>query len=1125
MAQFLSEATHQRLLQRHNPNEYVDDAEVQAQKAFQSRMRTWTFEDKIRSMVVASRTSPQGQPLVWTGQDGDIALRNVRGEVCARIEKKRDTLVNAMLSHENYLWVGLSDGYLRVFDQKTLALVSEVKQHAGPVMCLLSVGQTVFSGGSDWQIYVWDPRDFRCIGQLSGHQNQVNCMAVEGDMIFSGGEDQAIRCWTWDPVSRVGEERIDNWPKVGHAGGIRAIVINEIFLFSASSDGGLKVWNTQNGQLVKYLDQRGDDRGAQVRITSLERDPSAQRIWAGSTDGIINVWDAQHLHLVGRLDMHCDAYVKNLMMVVRVSGMRVWGTNSHGVVKVWYSDTDEDADWATNQGGEQQDRVEELRSTVISNYKELEKRKQELKLIEDIDIRRKGVLAETLGTRRLILLRRAYYAKITRWLRWTHDQRNRRDMCARLMSTTDRGMRSIYYVKLRQYAKEKNRQRRKEQFADMLMAGTNSGRRNLYWRHLQEYTRRFMAEQKRKQLAEMLMRSTTKGTRHLCFLRWRRWARSRVMAKRKDNIASALLWNMKKGRLAVYWHRMIDFARREKRRHKHLVISDHLMANTARGMKAVFYRKLRNYAKRQRQRRKKHDVAEVLMCNTKMGMTRVFYLRWRDWAAKRAYGSLEAQWRDQKGENDDVQRILEQQSYMSEEEIESELKRLQQEIDDTWGTIKEEEKGLAAQDVQLRKLKRELGNTTIQLRDDVCEEQQMVDIVWWLKAPSVHCEHDFDELTELRGAGVSEFEEGTKVVRKQVWLEAKSHAKAKGSSQTDEDLKRETFVSEEGGGVEWVVWGDVEETWEKRRLKKAANGIRAMVVAIDTLHHQNKLHTIPSSLKREFIINSGTMLTLITAIHRMRSERLLSASPTRQRVGSRSRRSRAGGNDRSARARAAGAPLPDDGASRQRRSRSQRGKAVDTPLPKDASASSQKRPSRRSASRGATGSPTRGSRSGGAASPQRSRSRRSREPGQEKKEVSRRSRKPTAEEKPWLGWTLLMEDPHTGEPPEKCIIVHILPGSPAFLAEMHKGDVITLFGTDPITDIGSFKTGFKRWAKIGKQVHIKFLRGEEEYEAEVVVQSFADRDKIIKEAKAAIAGGSPVRQSEGAASPVDEGDA
>eukprot|EP01065_Artemidia_motanka_P043216 TRINITY_DN5956_c0_g1_i1.p1 TRINITY_DN5956_c0_g1~~TRINITY_DN5956_c0_g1_i1.p1 ORF type:complete len:1134 (+),score=425.11 TRINITY_DN5956_c0_g1_i1:89-3490(+) len=1123
MAHFLSEATHSRLETREKPMPgYGDDAESRMHRLFQSKMKSTELPDEecIRSMVVATRSTAQGQPLIWTAEEGDISLRNIRGQKTASIEKKKNTLVNCMLTHDRYLWVGLNDGYIRIFDQHTLALSGEIKQHAGPVMCLLSVGSAVFSGGSDWQIYVWDPKSCRCVGQLSGHQNQVNCLAVEGDLIFSGGEDQAIRCWTWDGSTRSGEEKIDNWPKVGHAGGIRAIVINEIFLFSASSDGGLKVWNTQNGQLVQHLDQRDSGHGARVQITCLQRDPAAQRIWAGSTDGIINVWDAQQLHLVGSLDAHHQSYVKDLLMCVRLSCMRVWGVNKNGVVKVWRSDTDEDADWSRQEDGRQL-QVEELRSKVIANYRELERRQQELKLIEDIDKRRKRVLAAALGAKGAANMRRIYYMKITRWARVTRERMNRRALAESVMSVTAGGMRLVYWQKLMAFSRMARNLRRKQKFCDILMSTTASGRRSLYWRNLQEYSHQYYARQKRDDVAASLMRGTTRGTRAVYFLRWRRLADRAKLQKKKDMIARALLWNMEKGQLAVYWHKMTDFARREKRRYKWYAISDHLQGTTSRGTLNLFYRKWRNWHRSKKARGKKDMIAGMLLRNTKLGMTKVFWYRWREWAAARAYTSLDTQHQRAKEENDEVAGILEMQAYMSEEQIEEEQKRIQDEIQALWDEIRGEEKVNAELDHQNRKLKRELQSTTIRLKEGSSELEQVMDVMFYLKAKSIHCAFNFEELSSIReqcakqpGGAVEVFKEGLGHVRKQCWLEAKAHFKRRGDTFRDEDVKRDTFIPEpDGNGVEWVLWDDLETTWEKKRLKKAANGIRNMVVAFDTLVSTGRASETPQ--KREFVINSGTMLMIINSVFRVRREELQEGAGS----GVYGRRSRVRG---SSRARASAAPLPADGSSRRsKKQQSQRTRATEAALPDSGASRRTGRGSRRrtgsaaspardgSRSRGSQGSPSPARDRRSASSPGRGRSRggsgtqKGGTRGGQSRKGSRKALTPA--EKPWLGWTIIMEDQSTGMPPTQVILNDIIPSGPASLADMQASDVITMFGEDPVTDISSFKYAFQRHAKIGTSVQIKFERQGEEYEATLVVRSFADKERIIQERRQAAA--------------------
>eukprot|EP01062_Namystynia_karyoxenos_P066528 TRINITY_DN6045_c0_g1_i1.p1 TRINITY_DN6045_c0_g1~~TRINITY_DN6045_c0_g1_i1.p1 ORF type:complete len:1130 (+),score=505.62 TRINITY_DN6045_c0_g1_i1:119-3508(+) len=1120
MAQYLSEATHQRLQLRPKPGD-----EDEAEEEFRQRITSHTFKGRIRSMVVATRTGPQGQPQIWTASEGDIELRNIRGETLAQIERKKDTLVNCMLAHDRYLWVGLSDGYLRVFDQRTLALVSEVKQHAGPVMCLLGVGPHVFSGGSDWQIYVWEPKDFRCIGQLSGHQNQVNCLAAEGDFIFSGGEDQAIRCWTWDPVGREGEEIIDNWPKVGHAGGIRSIVINEIFLFSASSDGALKVWNTQTGQLVKYLDQRGTDRGAQIRIVCLERDPAAQRIWAGSTDGVISVWDAQQLHRVGRLDSHSESYVKDLLMCVRLSSMKVWGVNDSGEVKVWFSDTDEDADWSADRPptDELQAKIEQLRAQVIDNYKELEKRKQELKLIEDIDLRRKEVLAHALGRRDKTQLRREYYARMTLWLRNKREQRNRGDACKKMMMTTQYGQRLVYYRKLLLFARERRNDRRKEQLCKILMSQTDAGRQKIYWRNLQEYTHRQGIIQKKRDLAELMMRNTTRGARSVYWLRWRRLRDKAKTQKKREAVARALLSNLEKGQIAIYWQKMNEFAYNEKRRFKHISIGDHLQSNTSRGLQTIYYRKWAAYYRGRKVRRKKYLTAELLMRNTSSGLTKVFWFRWREWAAARGYASLDSDVQKRRRENDEVQRILDMQGTKTDAEIDQELLDIQREIEETQQQIRDEEQRIAQLERDVGAAKRK---SAMKLTDTGDLQRILMEVMEYLRAKAIHCLFDFNDLSDCRkecapatdkAKSLEVLKAGIKTTRSACYQQAKHHndklADGDPEKIPQDKLKAECFIPDigPGGAVEWRIFDEFDH-WQTKNLKKGASGIRDIVVAYDTLSATGSVDRIPEQTKGELVTNAWTMLCIIQTLFSSRRE----TASFRGAANTRKSKRQASG-----RTKAAAAPLPADGSSRRSRPQGSSKRSRSTPA---AAAKRDVSPTRSDHSRSSRGS--RGSRGRGrspsqtsqpVASPAEKRRSRSAKgaaapaPTGDRGSRSKGSRKPVSrkvippEEKPWLGWTVLMEDPKTGEQPDQVILHHILPGGPADEAGMQHGDVIVLFGDDIISDINSFKNAFRKYAKVGARVGVKFNRAEEgedgEYEAVLVVQNFADKERLMRAAR------------------------
>lgn len=1215
MALHLSEATHQRLQLRQKPE--VDDEELQrTYDEFQRNMHNFEWNAQVRACVVGP-SATHGQPRVWTSEHdkGTISLRNVRGEVQKTIERKhKECYVHVLLCHDRYLWAGLSDGYIRVFDQKTHEMRAEKKQHCGPVESLMGVGSHVFSGGHDWQIYIWDPKEFYCVGQLSGHQNTVNCMAHEGDMIFSGGEDQTIRAWFWDPKERQGDERTDVWPKIGHSGGVRAITINEVFLFSASTDGTMKVWNTQTGDLVKQLN---DGRQVGAQILCLQEDPAAQRIWAGGTDGIISIWDAKQLTLVARLDAHADTYVKGLLMCVRLSSMKVWGVNDDGKVKVWYSDTDEDADWNRDLPPRQdlQDSLETLRAKVIENYRELEKRKQEVKLIEAIDARRKANLAVARGLSSQLDLRRVYYAKILQYEKKKKEAANRKNIGEILLANNANGLRSTYYKKLAAYSAARKDEKRKQKMCRLITCNTESYRKKLCFRRIQEFTRLQQAAQKRKQAAAMVMRSTNNGVRQIYFRRWFLYFKKRKTSARRKKYCEILMMNMDKGRLALYWNRLTQIIALEKQRWKKRSLADALQRTTEEGLRRVYYRKWLDFAARRRRQQARKDAMQYLMRNTTTGRYQNAFSKWSRFANGQKWQGLHGEMKSKKDHNDEVTRVLEMKDEKDPAMIDQEMQDLQDEIDRIQNEINEENRKHRDVDLESSKMKRSMMQTMIDIDYEQSEDKQVAEVIQYLKAKAVHCGVDFDHLASTRrhcevpdhNKGSRDvFADGMKIVRKQVWLEAqrteRERAEAEGRPQTErEQLKTQTFLPEggsSGGGVEWVIAGEIEK-WKKPHLAKSASAIRDMVIAFDTMVHFGSATSTPS--KREFIMNSSTMLAIISQVFRQRKlDEQLQEGAGRGIYGRKSRsKSGAGSPDGRAshRTAAAGVPLPggggrdssrggsrggsrkssgrgqgattagkdtagqmtksmahdaglkdgeasyppprggsskgsrgsrgqrdlDDGdlaeasTSKKRlerlqdkvsRDRSRDGGGGDDDAPVDLGLSDTRERGAPSGTKGSSGKRSASKRSGG--SKRAGASDAAGTKGSRKKSGTKRAGAGAlaASEKPWLGCNILMEDPKTGQQPNRVVLEDFVEGGPAHEADLRVDDCVTQFGDDPVTDINSFKQAFRRHARVNEAVEVKFLRTEDdddgnpeeyEYSAQLVIKSFVDKERLLAE--------------------------
>ena len=290
---FLSDATHRGLVGKHQPvlgTEYggserghhhheeemvtPDEAGIQCTGEFVGGIRCMEVHRTPGSSIDSMR--------VWTGeQDGALCVRDGQGRGRFTVEKKRKVFVTALMCHGwdntpgRFMYAGMSDGYLRVYDQVTLPdgntdyeMICEHKKHTAAVTCMLSVRDLVITGGRDWQIFTWRWEGkpgaggvFRAMDQLWGHQNAVRCLTYDQGpdrLLYSGGDDCSIKCIeleTGRSRSVPGGFPIEGAPATrhGHRGGVRSLVVYERYLFSASEDGSVKVWDSQDGSFVNTM--------------------------------------------------------------------------------------------------------------------------------------------------------------------------------------------------------------------------------------------------------------------------------------------------------------------------------------------------------------------------------------------------------------------------------------------------------------------------------------------------------------------------------------------------------------------------------------------------------------------------------------------------------------------------------------------------------------------------------------------------------------------------------------------------------------------------------------------------------------------------------------------------------
>ncbi|KAF0686080.1 Aste57867_22045 [Aphanomyces stellatus] len=131
-----------------------------------------------------------------------------------------------------------SDSTIACWELPDMRFVTTLHGHRGSVLDIASVGHSLFSASQDKTICCWDIETMRCNGILKGHTAAVLsvCSLEDKNRICSGAADNTVRIWNTQSLACVHTLN-------GHDGGVSSILSTEMFVFSASEDSTVRVWD------------------------------------------------------------------------------------------------------------------------------------------------------------------------------------------------------------------------------------------------------------------------------------------------------------------------------------------------------------------------------------------------------------------------------------------------------------------------------------------------------------------------------------------------------------------------------------------------------------------------------------------------------------------------------------------------------------------------------------------------------------------------------------------------------------------------------------------------------------------------------------------------------------------
>lgn len=248
------------------------------------------IEIEMGSKVQAIAFEPAGDRLVSAGEDGVIRLLDSEiGQLLGEMTVPEGTVDTLAFSGDGALLAGAgSDKIVRIWNVGSLTPLRIFQGHTDRVRAVAFSldGKRMASGGDDRTVRLWDVERGEAISVLYGHSDIVRGLAfsLNGDVLVStsGGTtgNNSVRTWAVNPL----EDRFKLEP---HGNTVRwaAISPDGRWLATACDDGQVRVWDGENGALLRVINAHG------IRVRTVAFSHDSSRLVSAGDDHMVRVWE------------------------------------------------------------------------------------------------------------------------------------------------------------------------------------------------------------------------------------------------------------------------------------------------------------------------------------------------------------------------------------------------------------------------------------------------------------------------------------------------------------------------------------------------------------------------------------------------------------------------------------------------------------------------------------------------------------------------------------------------------------------------------------------------------------------------------------------------------------------
>eukprot|EP01060_Flectonema_neradi_P002170 TRINITY_DN1131_c0_g1_i1.p1 TRINITY_DN1131_c0_g1~~TRINITY_DN1131_c0_g1_i1.p1 ORF type:complete len:1077 (+),score=290.28 TRINITY_DN1131_c0_g1_i1:38-3268(+) len=629
------------------------------------------FESKIRCLQMFDGRLPLDKLRVWTAeQDGSLTIRKATtGQTTCTIEKKRGVYISALLYHDNLMYAGMEDGYIRVYRETPNQVISipagcqsgitmdsqrvitKIKLNSVADRTCLSEGmQITHVGGVEMKSVeevkqaiaaagksparrlpgeevqnvdvsvksvnrVGEP-DFELCSEVRKHTGAVTCLAAvtnrkAGYLIFSGSRDWQIYLWRWEgTVLRA----MDSFP--GHQNAVRCLTYHPVdeyggfggFLYSGGDDFTIRCLDIHKGK------ERATKSGFPLTMKGSVRALAAYKknLFSATADGLVQVWcSSEGTHKANLYGPYGGIPQAQLCLIV-VNNC-VWSGGVDGIIRVWRADADEhDNDW-------QMCELNEHKGAFCNNMSAVQG-------AADGNV-------SWLLTEDHIKLFYTESDSASGETEWNHDQgftTREQDLIKTIEEMRAKMLENSIALHESEKLCAKLAKMDKDRKAKLALALGDSLGFNIkqkYYKKIHEWLLQYTKKLRARTLAETMAMGTSNGIRNIYYAKLFRFAALVQDRRKKMKFCELIMKSTQDGMKVIYYRKLIEYTRKKEKSSKRAFVSNMMMSCTNSGLRRVYHSKCVRWFFQVAQNRKRDDIAASLLKSTTKGMMTVYYYK------------------------------------------------------------------------------------------------------------------------------------------------------------------------------------------------------------------------------------------------------------------------------------------------------------------------------------------------------------------------------------------------------------------------------------------------------------------------------------------------------------------